>query len=340
MLPPNPGLRRFWIEASGAGYVLGEIKRLEESCVSLFGSSADLSIFHAEDLVQSLMEFLDINKSLAAVAARSVTDQAKNVVSRPAVKPKIQAGGRESIGNGTAAEKIYPSGTEPEHVPANEKFSITREDARGHFNQMSDHAGALGTQDKPAIGTSGDGQALEGAFLPAPNAGLRRLWIEASGADYVMRQIRTPEEKWLSSSGANSDFLIFHEEDLVRPLVDPLGINQLLPGDVAPSDQAAHSVGEDRCSIENHPVPAATPQTLTSESLGLGKEKSGPLRQHARVSKELDGAAEAQTRAAAHKSIRSGTAAEEIHPSGNARERVSASEKCSITRGDARSHFN
>ena len=71
---PHPALRRFWIEASGAGHALGQIRKFAERWTSLFRSYSDLLILNEEDWLRSLTEFLDIDERLSEVLSKTVTE--------------------------------------------------------------------------------------------------------------------------------------------------------------------------------------------------------------------------------------------------------------------------
>ena len=83
--------------------------------------------------------------------------------------------------------------------------------------------------------------------MPPPTPPLRGLWVAAYAAGHLVEQIRTLEQAWAPLFYSTSDLPIFHEEDLTRPLLEPLGIDATLAGAVA------HSIKEDSANLEGVP---------------------------------------------------------------------------------------
>lgn len=63
--PPNPSLRELWSAAAVAGRVIEHIRALEREWHPLLASTAELSLFHAEDLLRPLLECLGLDARLA-----------------------------------------------------------------------------------------------------------------------------------------------------------------------------------------------------------------------------------------------------------------------------------
>lgn len=83
--------------------------------------------------------------------------------------------------------------------------------------------------------------------MPPPTPSLRGLWVAAAAAGRLVEQMRTLEQAWAPLFDSTSDLPIFHEEDLTRPLFEPLGIDATLAGAVA------HSLTEHSAYIEGQP---------------------------------------------------------------------------------------
>lgn len=366
MVGPHPALRGFWIEASGAGYALGQIRKLEERWSWLLRSSSDHLILNEENWLRSLTEFPDIDERLAEVLNESLNETVASSIEDkqdveseprpPALAQPLRVGsenlGRakraelafqiaaESVESEAAAderglsrsskplEQIHPPARGPERALVRGKFSITRADARDYFAAMSDRAGMRAEWDTLVIANS-DSELSE-----APHADLRRLWIDASSAGYFMRQLRELEEGWVSLLGSSSDLLIFHEEDVVRPLLGLLGIDESLAGVLA------RSIMEGRQDADTAAMPAGPAQGLKTGSLRSGSAKGvSPLRRAAKSSVESNSVAEPQIKARKRESSVSTTSGKGIHRSPSEAEQRPVREKFSITRADARDHF-
>jgi hypothetical protein len=95
-----------------------------------------------------------------------------------------------------------------------------------------------------------------------PNPSLRRLLIEASAAAHIIEQLRTLEQAWDSLLNSTSELALFHEEDLMQPLLEFSGINASLAGAVA------RSVMQETANIEGRPRPTVR-RTQSSPAEGL-----------------------------------------------------------------------
>jgi hypothetical protein len=304
MFAASTGLRQLSFQGLTACHVLKRIRELEQRWICLFRSESDLLIFREDDL---LHPFFSNDSVLCRVLARWVTEDRQNVLRHPQPGSifSVLAGetariGRVNIGADNATLKIAGMGSnwspavvegshisskESEPVSVGEKFSITRAEARDHFNKIADHAGARWAWDKHLVANSKSSKTPERNLSRAPSPGLRRLWIEASTAGRVMDQLRTLEAECALLFGANAEQPIFSEDGVVRPLVEFLGIDETLIRVIAPA------VTDDCQNLERPPKSSAPPQHLSAKPPDVKKANNpAPLPP---LHKENDAAAEA-----------------------------------------------
>jgi hypothetical protein len=224
---------------------------------------------------------------------------------------------------------------------AGEKFSITRAEARDYFEAKSDHAGRSAEWASSVIATS------DAERTPPPDPELRRLWIDASCASHFTEQVRKCEEEWVSLFESSSELLIFHEEDVVRPLMETLGLNESLAGVLV------RSVGENTEDVEAGQMPVGPNYGLKAKPLHSGREKGvAPLGKAAGSSVKSASVAEEKIRTSKpeaggettrekgiHRSVGDTTRERGIHRSVDDAEQLLVREKFSITRAEARDRF-
>ncbi|HEX7333965.1 MAG TPA: hypothetical protein VF290_20845 [Pyrinomonadaceae bacterium] len=69
--PPNPALRKLWIDAAAASHTMRRISMLEQTWVSLLVSTSELPIFHAEESIDSLVKFTTFEIRLVEAMAHA-----------------------------------------------------------------------------------------------------------------------------------------------------------------------------------------------------------------------------------------------------------------------------
>lgn len=211
-------------------------------------------------------------------------------------------------------------------MSVDENYSVTRAEARDHFNKAADTAGVRWAWDKQLSNS----QTAERNLSRAPSPGLRRLWVETSAAGKVMDQLRKLEGECASLFRSNAEQPIFYQEDLVRPLVEALGIDEMLTSVLVPA------VREVRPNLDRLPKPDAPSRNLPAKPPRVRKANSAaaPLPP---VHEENLPAADGNTAVDRH-SASTGTEPGVTERKAPAPTPVRA--EVSITRAQARAHFN
>ncbi len=154
-------------------------------------------------------------------------------------------------------------------MSVDENYSITRAQARDHFNKIADTAGVRSAWDRHFPANSQGPKTAKRVLSRAPSPGLRRLWMETTTAGKVMGELRRLEEQCASLFRSTTEQPISCQDELVRPLVEALAIDEVLTG-VLVIDEVLTGVPvpatiEDRQPVAHLPKPSSPSRHLTTK---------------------------------------------------------------------------
>jgi len=312
MLLPTPAMRRLWIEASAAGHRLKEIRTLEEKGTSRFVDPSELLMFTEEILLGPLLEFLGVDGLLAQVVENFATER-RSLEGPPAFptvstesegraelsrasppnglnrvwsglpqqanSSKSATSGEKSTGRGPGLNNNGPSLADREQISAGQVFSISRDETRDYFTDLSEQAGVRSAWDDQVVvmpdqkaddvstisaAAAKDGPSLDPETASPPTRGMRKLPMGASAAGKA-------------SPNASSES---EGRGEISPASPPNGLNRVWsrPQRQANSSEASTSGGKSTGSglgwNNNDPSPAEREQISARRVFSISRDEA------------------------------------------------------------------